>query len=258
MTLTRDRLDRPYVVTGSSSGVGWATCQALSASGVTFVAVDVQAPEVTLPGAVDVIGDVGDPSTWKAVRDAVRSSSELGAAGLITCAGTIVVDDLLTTSPSDFSRLFAINTLGVLHGMQALLPDMIEQRDGAIVVVASVDSMFVEEGMSAYATSKGALLQLTRSAALEYARFGVRINAVCPGAVDTPLLQKHFESTDDATAARVSVENACPTGRVLQPEEIANVLLFLASPMASAISGAAIVADGGMTSTYDFRLDGSS
>ena len=110
--------------------------------------------------------------------------------------------------------------------------------------------------MSAYAKSKDALLQLIRSTAVEYARYGVRVNARCPGAVDTRLLRKHLATAEDPDAARRRIESVTPAGRLLTPGEIANLLVFMASPLASALGGAAVVADGALTATYDFRLDG--
>lgn len=247
---------RPYVVTGSASGIGAAVAEMLAADGATVVTVDLDDDASTTAERIHIRGDVADVDTWDRVADTVATTSSDGAAGLITCAGAIAVSPLAELTASDFERLFRINALGVLHGIQRLIPAMADRGDGSIVAVASVDSLFAEDQMSAYATSKGALLQLIRSTAVEYARHGVRVNAVCPGAVATPLLQQHLTTTGDASAAARRIENVTPVGRLLTPTEIANVLLFLSSPLASAVSGAAVVADGGVTTTYDFRLDG--
>lgn len=245
---------RPYVVTGAGSGIGQAVTELLVQHDADVVTVDLTASS---PASDDrhVTGDVADASTWKRAGELVDLGSADGAAGLITCAGAIVVKDLATVTPDDFERLFRVNTLGVLHGIQRFVPAMAARGDGSVVAVASVDSLFAEDFMSAYATSKGALLQLVRSAAVEYARHGVRVNAVCPGAIDTPLLQQHFATSPDPTAARRRIESATPAGRLLTPLEIAHLLVFLSSPLAGAVAGAAVVADGGLTATYDFRLE---
>jgi NAD(P)-dependent dehydrogenase (short-subunit alcohol dehydrogenase family) len=114
--------------------------------------------------------------------------------------------------------------------------------------VCSVNSLFVEEKLSAYSTSKAALLQVVRSAALEHARHGVRINAVCPGTVDTPLLRRHYPV--EAVQAAATRQ---PTGQIHHPDEIATVLRFLLTDDAKGLSGAAVVVDGGLTTTYDFN-----
>jgi len=243
----------PVVVTGAASGVGRATVETLVARGVPVVALD-RTPMPAPGGGRAVTGDVTDPASWGAVRAAAEQLDPGGAGALITCAGLIRVSPLLDTPPSEFRRLFEVNVVGVLLGLQELLPAMIARGDGAVAAVCSVDSLFVEESMSAYATSKGALLQLVRSAALEHARHGVRINAVCPGAIDTPLLRQHLDTVPDPGAARARIENVTPAGRLLAPREIADLLLYLISPQATAMSGAAVVVDGGLTSTYDFRL----
>ena len=123
-------------------------------------------------------------------------------------------------------------------------------------MVCSVNSFVVEDELSAYSTSKAALLHATRSAAVEYAARGVRINAVCPGIIDTPLLRRHLESLDDPEGARRAGERRSPIGRIMRPEEVAEAICFLVGDGASAMSGAALTVDGGLTVTYDFDSDG--
>ena len=110
----------------------------------------------------------------------------------------------------------------------------------------------MEERLGAYSASKSALLSIVRTAALEHARHGLRINAVCPGIVDTPLLRKHIDSLADPAAADLAMRRRMPTGAITRPEEVAAMLRFLVEPAASGLSGAALVVDGGLTSTYDF------
>jgi NAD(P)-dependent dehydrogenase (short-subunit alcohol dehydrogenase family) len=247
------------VVTGAASGIGRATARALRGRGTEVIGVDLaEAPEeLDADEAVDwVQGDVASPHTWERVTAACARRDAEGADCLVSCAATLVVAPFLDTSPKDWRRLFDVNVVGVILGMQAMLPSMLERRDGAIAVVCSVNSFVVEDELSAYSTSKAALLHATRSAAIEYAARGVRINAVCPGIIDTPLLRRHFDSLDDPAAARRAAERRSPIGRILRPEEVAEAICFLVSGAATAMSGAALTVDGALTVTYDFDSAG--
>lgn len=247
-----DRLPRLAVVTGAASGIGSATASALQARGVEVIGVDLHgAPaELEACAAAWITGDVSIADTWDAVR--AESDARGGADALVACAGAIVVAPFMTTPPEDFARLFSINVLGVIRGMQALVPLMVERGGGAVAVVCSVNSHVAEALMGAYSTSKAALLHAVRSAAIEHARDGVRINAVCPGIVDTPLLRQHLGSLDDPEAALAACERRSPIGRLLRPAEVAQALCFLVDGAASGFAGAALTIDGGLTATYDF------
>jgi NAD(P)-dependent dehydrogenase (short-subunit alcohol dehydrogenase family) len=244
------------IVAGAGSGVGFATVEAL-ADDYALVGVDLIARPQGLT-AIDrlewIQGDIASQDTWDLALDAARRWDPAGPACLISCAADLVVAPFLETTLEDWRRLFDVNVLGVIRGMRTVMPEMLERGEGVIAVVCSVNSLFVEEGTSAYSTSKAALLHAVRSAALEYARSGLRINAVCPGAIDTPLLQRHFDSLDDPVAARRAVERRTPTGKLLRPDEIAEVLRFLVRGAASGLSGAAVVVDAGLTTAYDFDV----
>ena len=205
--------NRPYVVTGAGSGIGQAVTELLLQHDAQVVTLDLAESS---PASDDrhVCGDVAEVETWQRAAAIVDELSADGAAGLITCAGAIVVKDLVAVTPEDFERLFRVNTVGVLHGIQSFVPAMAARGDGSVVAIASIDSIFAEDSMSAYATSKGALLQLIRSTAIEYARHGVRVNALCPGAIDTPLLQQHLNTTPDPEGARRRIANITPVGRL--------------------------------------------
>jgi NAD(P)-dependent dehydrogenase (short-subunit alcohol dehydrogenase family) len=247
------------VVTGAGSGIGRATASALRERGTEVIGVDLVEPpaELRADEAVDWIqGDVALPETWDRVMAACGRAAGGSADCLVTCAATIVVAPFLETSSDDWRRLFDVNVIGVILGMQALLPPMLDRRAGAIVAVCSVNSFVVEDELSAYSTSKAALLHAIRSAAIEYAACGVRINAVCPGIIDTPLLQRHFDSLDDPAGARRAAERRSPIGRILRPDEVAEAICFLVGPTATAMSGAALTVDGGLTVTYDFDSAG--
>jgi NAD(P)-dependent dehydrogenase (short-subunit alcohol dehydrogenase family) len=197
-------------------------------------------------------GDVAAQTTWERVNTLVLRHDPRGAHCLIACAADVIVAPFLATTLEEWRRLLDTNVLGVIRGLQTLLPAMIARRGGAVAIVCSVNSMYAEDKLSAYSTSKAALLQVVRSAALEHARDGVRINAICPGAVETPMLRRAFTSLGDEAEIRRAVEKRTPTGKIIAPEEVAAVLLFAVSEQASAVSGAALVVDGGLTTAYDF------
>jgi len=239
------------VVSGAASGIGAASVSALAGAGFEVVGVDLAACP---PGLEDVDrvhwvqGDVTAPHSWD--RAVELSAGPVDA--FVACAADVTVQPFLETPASEWRRLFEINVMGVVLGMQALVPGMVERRRGAVVITCSVNSMFVEEELAAYSASKSALLSLTRTAALEHARHGLRINAVCPGIVDTPLLRKHVESLPDPAAASAAMRGLMPTGAMTRPEEVAALIRFLATEEASGLSGSAVVVDGGLTTTYGF------
>jgi NAD(P)-dependent dehydrogenase (short-subunit alcohol dehydrogenase family) len=256
-----DETSRPVaVVTGAAAGVGLATTAGLIDDGFAVVGVDLAGPPPALDGgdgATWVRGDVSDAALWDQVVDAARGLDPLGATCFASCAADVVVKPFLETPIADWTRLLEINVLGVVRGMNALMPAMLARGHGAIAVVCSVNSLFAEDALSAYSTSKAALLQVVRSAALEYGQHGLRINAVCPGAVDTTLFSRALESLDDPAGAREAVLRRTPTGEILRPEQVASVLRFLVGEAASGMSGAAVTVDGGLTSTYDFAVSSS-
>jgi NAD(P)-dependent dehydrogenase (short-subunit alcohol dehydrogenase family) len=245
------------VVSGAASGVGLATVHALIDDSFAVVGVDIADPPAALadPNVVTwVKGDVTDETTWARVVDASARLDPAGASCFCSCAADLVIAPFLETQREDWLRLFRVNVLGAVHGMQALMPKMLERGAGSIAVVCSVDSFYVEEALGAYATSKAALLQVVRSAALEYSHRGLRVNAVCPGAIDTPLFRRALEAFDGPNADIAAVLRRTPSGKLLSPDEVAAVLRFLVSDAASGMSGAAVTVDGGLTTTYDYAL----
>ncbi len=246
---------RLAVVTGAASGVGLASAHALLDRGLPLVGVDVAEAPPSLAHDERVAwvrGDVAAAGTWARVLETAAARDRRGADCLVACAATLVVGSFIETTAEDLARLFDVNAVGVVRGMQALLPGMLEQGRGAIAVACSVDSLWIEGGLGAYGTSKAALLAAVRSAALEHARDGVQINAVCPGSIDTPLFRRHMNAAPDPPAELRAVERRTPRGRILDPREVADVLCFLLSDAASGLSGAAVTVDGGLTSTYDY------
>lgn len=246
---------RVVVVSGAGSGIGEASVRELLGAGYAVVGIDLAELPSALAGLESlewVRGDVTDGETWEKAGRRCRDRDPAGAWGFVACAADVSVKPFLETPLEEWRRLHEINVLGVVQGMQALIPPMVARGGGAVAVTCSVNSTFVEREISAYSASKAALLSATRSAALEHAGDGIRINAVCPGVVDTPLLRKHVESTPDPEAMDRGMRERVPTGEITSPEEVARLLVFLLGEGASGLSGAALVVDGGLTTTYEF------
>jgi NAD(P)-dependent dehydrogenase (short-subunit alcohol dehydrogenase family) len=165
-------------------------------------------------------------------------------------AGIMPADDasVLDTSVGAWTRVLAVNATGVFLGCKHGIPRLLERGGGSVINVASfVALMGAASSQIAYTASKGAVLSMTRELAVEFARRGVRVNALCPGPVETPLLMRLFESDPSAYERR---RVHLPMGRVAQAREIANAALFLASDESSYVNGATFMVDGGITAAY--------
>ncbi len=217
------------VVTGGASGIGAACRALLEASNASVVVVD-RAGEPT----VDV--------TDRAALDRLAGSLErvdvlINAAGVLT--ENKPVDEL---GPDDFRRNFEVNVLGTVNACQAFSA-LLHASRGAVVNVASQAALVSLPQQAAYSASKGAVAALTRSLAIDWAGAGVRVNAVAPGFTVTPMTEAFFENETFTRAATDRI----PLGRLLQADEIAAAIVFLASPLASAITGVVLPVDGGWT-----------
>lgn len=236
-----DLHDRVVAVTGGASGIGLATVELLRSRGAVTVSWDLSPVPADPPHSAAPL-DVTDAD---AVAEAVAAVLEHHGRidGLVNCAGTLGhTGDLLADQPLDRARrTFEVNTHAALGTMQQVLPHMAAAGRGAVVNVASNAALGGRPGLGPYAASKAALLAYTRTAAREYGRHGVRVNAVCPGGTSTPMVG---DTTDEA---RERVTRAIPLGRWAEPAEVAATIVFLLSDDASYVSGATLVVDGGAT-----------
>lgn len=234
------------LVTGAAGDIGRATVALLRAHGMRIVAEDIHPAVAELAESgrvVTLTGDVGDEQTAQAALErALREFGQLDV--LVNNAGRTLNKRALDTSVDEWDAILATNARGnFLHSREALRA-MVKQRSGAIVSVASVVSSVGMPDLAAYAASKGAIAQLTKVLAVEYGEHGIRVNAVAPGVVETNILAGIVE---DSRATLASYGHLHPLGRVAQPAEIADVIAWLASPRASFVTGALIMADGGYT-----------
>jgi NAD(P)-dependent dehydrogenase (short-subunit alcohol dehydrogenase family) len=239
------------VVTGAGKGIGRAVAELLAARGAAVAVVDVDssaagavAKEI---GGVAIEADVSDAAS--AERAVARALEELGRIDVLVCSAGIQRYGTVVDTPEEtWDEVLGVNLKGAYLMAKHAVPHLVGSGAGAVVNVASVQAFAAQRGVAAYSASKGGLVALTRAMAIDHAPV-VRANCVCPGSVDTPMLRHAAELFADDPEEAIREWGAMhPLGRAAQPEEIAEVVAFLASPAASFITGSAILADGGLLS----------
>jgi NAD(P)-dependent dehydrogenase (short-subunit alcohol dehydrogenase family) len=230
------------IVTGAAKGIGAACVTAFADAGWAVIAVD---REEVGGHAACVVGDVSERATnEEAVRTALERFGRLDA--VVGNAGINLPKLVDDTSTEEFDRLFAVNVKALFFMAQAAHRALAESR-GTYTIVASKTGLVAQRNSPVYVATKGAAVQLARALALDWAPEGIRVNAVCPGIVDTPMLREFVDGLPDAKNAWTEHERAQPLGRLATPAECAAAVLFLASPAASFITGVALPVDGGFT-----------
>jgi NAD(P)-dependent dehydrogenase (short-subunit alcohol dehydrogenase family) len=249
------RLDgKVVVITGAGSGMGREAAILFSEEGALVCAADVdgEAAERTAAQARDALaveGDVAQPESVQAVYAATADRFG-GIDVLYNNAGISPADDasILDTEPEAWQRVQDVNTKGVYLCCKYGIPYLLERGGGSVINVASFVALVgAATSQISYTASKGAVLSLSRELGVQFARQGVRVNALCPGPVETPLLLRIF-GDDPAAYERRRVH--LPMGRLAKPREIVNAALFLASDESSYVNGATLVVDGGLTAAY--------
>jgi NAD(P)-dependent dehydrogenase (short-subunit alcohol dehydrogenase family) len=242
---------RAVIVTGGASGMGAATVRLLAAAGDQVVIVDrdeaAAAGVAAETGASVATGDVTDSSFCDRVVG--ETADRLGGLHvLVNAAGTIVRADAPGTDDAAWHRTMRVNVDGTFFMCRAAVRQMRAGGGGAIVNFGSIWGTVGGRGHVAYCASKGAIHQLTKALALDHAREGIRVNAVCPGEVDTPMLRSGGRAAPlgDGELRQIG-EALIPLGRVAAPEEVARVAVFLASAAAGYMTGALVPVDGGYT-----------
>lgn len=249
---------RVALVTGAGSGIGAATVAELAARGARVGALDLDpraaqavadAVAATSAGEVAAFGcDVRDAGSCRAAVTAVAERFG-GLDAAVTSAGVVRYGRLDELTEEEWDVQLDTNLRGVFLILRHAIPLLRERGGGAVVTVASTQAFASQELVPAYAASKGAIVALTRTLALDHARDGIRVNAVAPGAVQTAMLDQAADrfSPGDPAAAVAEWGARQPLGRVIEPAEIARVIAFLLSDDASAVTGSTYLADGGAT-----------
>jgi NAD(P)-dependent dehydrogenase (short-subunit alcohol dehydrogenase family) len=245
--------DKVAIVTGGGSGIGRAAALRFAAEGAAVAVADVsdtaaretQAQIANAGGRA--IAVVGDLSRTEAARTLVEhTAAAFGTPTvLLSSAGITAFGSVEERDGDELDRVLGINVRSIWLCAQAVIPLMRDAGGGSIVNLSSITGIVGAPGMAAYATSKGAIITLTRTLALEVAESQIRVNCICPASIDTPMLRASFDRLPDPEAARARNVKRHPLGRFGTPEDVANLALFLASDESSFITGGTYVIDGG-------------
>ncbi len=254
--MTQHITGKVCVVTGAGSGIGRASALRLAEEGGRVLAADID--EAAALETARRIEDAG--GTAVGLRTDVSSSAAVDAMiaaalerfdrvdVLVNNAGVNLPGVLHEVSNETIDRTLDVNVKGQIYGCRAVIPQMLAQGGGSIINISSVNGIVSEPFLAVYSASKGASVMLTKGVALDYAKRGIRCNAICPGWVDTPINYAHADLLGGLQHVYDTIDSFQPIGRPGEPVEIANVVLFLASDESSFMTGSILVADGGMTS----------
>ena len=240
------------IVTGAGSGIGRASVIRFAEEGARVTAVDIDgdAVEATVReiggAAVPVQADVSVAAQVKAYTDATAERWG-GLHVVFNNAGVNLPGVFHEATDEVIDRTLNVNVKGCIYGCRYAIPYMLAGGGGSLINTTSVNGIVAEPFLTIYAMSKGAIVMLSKGIALDYAKQGIRCNALAPGWVDTPINYAHAEMLGGLKEVYATIDSFQPIGRPGEPREIANVALFLASDESSFITGSVIVADGGMT-----------
>lgn len=242
------------IITGAASGIGRAITLLFVREGASVVAADIDGVGIETTRAlaeddrrcVTVEADVAhERDVARLVATAQRRFGRITT--LVNNAAISIPGTVVEASLDDFDRTWAVNVRGMVLGCKLAIPVMLQHGGGSIINMGSVNSLVAERFLASYCISKGAVLMLTKSVAVDFAAQGIRCNCICPGWVDTPINLAHAERLGGIAAVRAQLPAFQPIGREGRPGEIAAVASFLASDASSFMTGAALAVDGGLT-----------
>ncbi|GLQ10478.1 NAD(P)-dependent oxidoreductase [Devosia yakushimensis] len=240
-----DLTGKIVLITAAAQGIGRASVEAFIKAGAKVIATDINAGKLAeLDGLPGVTTRVLDVLSNDAVKAAVAEIGHIDV--LFNCAGVVHSGAVLEMSDGDLDFALDLNVRAQIRTIRAVLPQMLERRDGAIINMATVaSSVKGVPNRAAYSISKAAVVGLTKSVAADYVTSNIRINAICPGTVDSPSLHERWQATGDFEAARKAFIARQPIGRIARPEEVADLAVYLAG--ATYTTGQVHVIDGGWT-----------
>ena len=233
------------LITAAAQGIGRASVEAFVKAGANVIATDINAAKLAeLDGMAGVTTRVLDVLSADAVKQAVAEIGRIDV--LFNCAGVVHSGTVLEMSDKDLDFALDLNVRAQIRTIQAVLPQMLERKDGAIVNMATVaSSVKGVPNRAAYSISKAAVIGLTKSVAADYVTSNIRINAICPGTVESPSLHERWHATGDFEGAKKAFIARQPIGRIARPDEVADLAVYLAG--ATYTTGQIHVIDGGWT-----------
>ena len=234
------------IITGAGSGIGLEVAKGLTAKGAKVFGFDINQGEMG-SYATYIKCDIGDAlSVTEAFNEFAKSSKSLDV--LINNAGIGSLTTVEKETDEVWHKVLNINVVGTARVSRLAIPLLRQSKHAAIVNTASVAAIDGIPNRAAYSASKGAILALTLAMATDHLPDGIRVNAVNPGTTDTPWVKRLLDQADDAKVAKIALEARQPMGRLVSPSEIANAIIFLASPQQSSITGTTLNVDGGLHS----------
>jgi len=240
-----DLAGKTVLITAAAQGIGRASVEAFARAGARVIATDINAAKLAeLEGMSGVTTRLLDVLSAAAVQQAVAEIGRIDV--LFNCAGVVHSGTVLEMSDKDLDFALDLNVKAQIRTIQAVLPQMLERKDGAIINMATVaSSVKGVPNRAAYSISKAAVIGLTKSIAADYTTSNIRVNAICPGTVDSPSLHERWHATGDFEGARKAFIARQPIGRIARPEEVADLALYLAG--ATYTTGQIHIIDGGWT-----------
>jgi 2-keto-3-deoxy-L-fuconate dehydrogenase len=236
---------RRAIVTGAASGIGAAIVKLFRSEGALVAGLDIHS---TANADCNVVADVRSLDSMAAAVEEVRS--RIGAIDIIVHAAAICPrGGSLDDDVEKYSEIYDVNVVGAVRLMKLCVPDMKEKGRGSVILMSSINASFATPSHVAYAASKAAINSLALSSAVEFAPNGIRVNAIAPASIDTPMLRASYSSIPDGETALQQNVHRHPLARFGMPEEVAELALFLASDQSSWITGAIHPIDGGASAT---------
>jgi NAD(P)-dependent dehydrogenase (short-subunit alcohol dehydrogenase family) len=249
--------DKVAIITGAAQGIGLGIARVFVAEGARVLLADLSDD----PGAA-AARDLGERAAYAHAdvtsEDDIRALVETAVARfgrldiVVNNAGVVAVQTVEQSSVADWDRVMAINVRAIFLTTKHALPHLRTAGGGSILNVASVSSFVAQQGTPAYCASKGAALMLTKSLALDYGRENIRVNCICPGITDTPMLRFHARHEANPEAHLRQRLSRVPTGAMLYPDDMGRAAAFLCSDEAAGITGTSLVVDGGYTAAAEF------